>query len=119
MPKGTYKFELDFSDAAKANRVLPEGFVEPAESPPEPPAHFITFGENNGIPYAILETEHGKQMVGQLCYTDEITRWTALAGTPGDELFFYAVTIKNGKMSGNTYREGLWFTPISGELVSE
>ena len=119
MLKGTYKFLL--KPANLKPMMTPEELEEHLKKPlpPAPPHHYITFTEVNGIPVGILETEHGKQIVSHLCYSTEIIRFTALAGTPGDELFFYAIRLKDGILEGESYRAGFPHSEIKGELISE
>lgn len=113
-------------------RVVPVPFEEmKAYIPPEeqqsvldnqpapPPDHFITFGENSGIPFGIYETEHGKQVVGNLCYSGDVIRFTALAGTPGDEFFVYAIRIEDGILTGEAYQPGKPHSKLSGEWVGD
>lgn len=119
MLKGTYKFLL--TPANLRSMMTPEELEEHLKKPlpPPPPHHYITFTECNGIPVGILETEHGKQIVSHLCYSTDIIRFTALAGTPGDELFFYAITLTDGILEGEAYRAGFPHSVIKGELISE
>ena len=119
--EGTYRFKLvpvpfeqmkDYISAEEQEQVR-------NHEPAPPPDHYLTFGENNGIPYIIYESEHGKQLVGNLCYTGETIRFTALGGTPGDEFFVYAVQIQDGVLTGEAYQPGKPHSPLSGELVAE
>lgn len=89
------------------------------DPPAAPPPHRLTLGENNGVPYAIYETEHGKQIVGNLCYSGPVIRFTALAGTPGDEFFIYAVEIRDGILTGESYQPGKPHSCLEGELLSD
>ena len=114
MLKGTYRFSVIPADMSLV-RELPEDYV----APEPPPPHTITFTECAGIPVAIYESEHGKQIVGHFCYSTDTIRFTALAGTPGDELFFYEVHIDGDKITGEAYREGLPHSPLSGEKIAD
>ena len=111
-------------------RVVPVPFEEmKAYIPPEeqqavqqnqpapPPEHYITFGEKDGLPYGIYETEHGRQVVGNLCFTGDLIRFTALAGTPGDEFFVYAIRIEGDTLTGEAYQPGKPHSSLSGERV--
>ena len=100
------------------NYIPPEEQQQVQENqPPPPPDHYLTLGETGGIPYGIYETEHGKQIVGNLCYSGPVIRFTALAGTPGDECFVYAVTIRDGILEGEAYQPGKPHSQLSGERI--
>ena len=111
MLNGTYRIQITPVDMT--------GFVEnpPVETPPPPPPHTLHFTEVNGIPIGIYETQHGKQIIGHFCYDSDVIRFTALGGTPGDELFFFALRLDGNRISGVTYREGLPFSPVEGERI--
>lgn len=111
-------------------RVIPvsfeemKAFIPPEEQqevlnhqPAPPPDHYLTLGENAGIPYGIYETEHGKQIVGNLCYTGNVIRFTALAGTPGDEFFVYAIRIDGDTLTGEAYQPGKPHSKLSGSRI--
>ncbi len=121
MIHGTYSIRLTPVPFEEMQHYIPPEEQEAVrrDPPAPPPVHRITFGEAGGLPYGIYETEHGKQVVGNLCYTGDVIRFTALAGTPGDEFFLYAVTIRDGTLTGEAYQPGKPHSPLRGEKLSD
>lgn len=118
MLSATYEFRVKPADLSAI--LGPIETRDITKRPPPPPPHKITFLEAGGIPVAIYETEHGKQIVGHLIVDAEIIRFTALSGTPGDELFFYALKIdEEGNLVGETYREGMPHSEVTGKKLSD
>ena len=113
MLKGTYRFSVIPADMSLV-RELPEDYV----APEPPPPHTITFTECAGIPVAIYESEHGKQIVGHFCYSTDTIRFTALAGTPGDEFFIYSMKISDGVLQGEAYQPNKPHSRLEGKLIS-
>jgi len=103
--------------AAVTGEVLKE--TPPGDPPAPPPPHKITLCNEGALPYIVYETEHGKQIVGNLCYSGEVIRFTALAGSPGDELFIYAVKLENGILTGEAYQTGMAHSKLTGKLLPE
>ena len=118
---GTYSVKVTPVPFEEMKAYIPaEEQAEIQHNPPAPPpAHTITFGESGGLPYGIYETEHGKQVVGNLCYTGDVIRFTALAGTPGDEFFVYAIRIDGNLLTGEAYQPGKPHSRLTGEKLSD
>ena len=102
--------------AAVTGEVLKE--TPEGDPPAPPPPHRITLGQTGELPYIIYETEHGKQIVGNLCYSGDIIRFTALAGSPGDEFFIYAIQLQDGKLEGEAYQAGKAHSKLTGERLN-
>ena len=86
--------------------------------PAPPPEHTLTLGMQGALPYGIYETEHGQQLVGNLCYTGEVLRFSALAGTPGDEFFLYALREEGEGLSGEAWQPGKPRSRVTGVKIS-
>ena len=120
MLTGTYEFVLTPVSFEEMKPFMP---AEEQEKPemhitPPPPPHKITFMEKDGLPVGIYESEHGKQIVGNLCYTGDVIRFTALAGTPGDEFFIYSMKISDGVLQGEAYQPNKPHSRLEGKLIS-
>ena len=116
MLSGTYEFQV----VPVPHEIMAEydGFDPTGMAPAElPPKHRLTFLDAGGYPVGIYESEHGKQMVGNLMWDGPVIRFTALAGTPGDELFFYEVQLEGDAIKGSAYQAGKPKSPLSGVKI--